>query len=184
MVEALFLMQTTFLSESIACLFVISNCFPTHISSFYRGRDSLLPFFKTPFLLSFKKHEKGDEMSCLDTRMTFPAYLAYCGMKKAACCDGHCSALQGQMQHAALADAPYCVCCFSQTHQLFHTNAVAVSCQNDSRFGTIGFGNDNCGTTGKGNWGDTAKGFFCCLYSKRNMAASASECICSHMMEK
>lgn len=43
-------------------------------------------------------------MSCLDRRMTFPAYLAYCGMKKAACCDGRCSALQGQMQHVALAD--------------------------------------------------------------------------------
>lgn len=122
-------------------------------------------------------------MSCLDTRMTFPAHLAYCGMKKAACCDGHCSALQGQMQHVALANAPYCVCCFSQVHQLFHTNAIAVSRPNESRFGTIGFGNDNCGTTGKENREDAAKGFFCCLYSKRNMAASASECICSHMKE-
>ena len=123
-------------------------------------------------------------MSCLDTRTTFPAHLAYCGVKKAACCDGHCSALQGQMQRAALADAPYCVCCFSQTQQLFHTNAIAVSRQNESRFGTIGFGNDNCGKVEKENWGDTAKGIFCALYSKRNMAASASECTCSHMMEK
>ena len=116
-----------------------------------RKRQSSSFFFKTPFLISFKKSEKGDEMSCLDRRMTFPAYLAYCGMKKAACCDGRCSALQGQMQHVALADAPYCVCCFSQTHQLFHTNAIAVSCQNESRFGTIGFGNDNCGQIGKEN---------------------------------
>lgn len=123
-------------------------------------------------------------MSCLDTCMIFPAHLAYCGMKKAACCDDHCSALQGRMQRAALADAPYCSCCFSQTHHLFHTNAIAVSRPNDSRFGTIGFGNDNYGTTGKENWGDTAKGIFCVLYSKRNMAASASECTCSHMMEK
>lgn len=148
-----------------------------------RKRQSSSFFSKTPFLISFKKYEKGDEMSCLDRRMTFPAYLAYCGMKKAACCDGGCSALQGQMQHVALADAPYCVCCFSQAHQLFHTNAIAVSCQNESRFGTIGFGNDNCGKTGKGNWGNTAKGIFCALYSKRNMAASASECASSHMME-
>ena len=148
-----------------------------------RKRQPSSFFSKTPFLISFKKYEKGDEMSCLDRRMTFPAYLAYCGMKKAACCDGRCSALQGQMQHVALADAPYCVCCFSQTHQLFHTNAIAVSCQNESRFGTIGFGNDNCGQIGKGNWGDTAKGIFCALYSKRNMAASASECTSSHMME-
>ena len=148
-----------------------------------RKRHSSSFFPQTPFLISFKKDEKGDEMSCLDRRMTFPAYLAYCGMKKAACCDGRCSALQGQMQHVALADAPYCVCCFSQTHQLFHTNAIAVSCQNESRFGTIGFGNDNCGQTGKENWGDTAKGIFCALYSKRNMAASASECTSSHMME-
>lgn len=116
-----------------------------------RKRQSSSFFSKTPFLISFKKFEKGDEMSCLDRRMTFPAYLAYCGMKKAACCDGRCSALQGQMQHVALADAPYCVCCFSQTHQLFHTNAIAVSCQNESRFGTIGFGNDNCGQIGKEN---------------------------------
>lgn len=149
-----------------------------------RKRHSSSFFLKTPFLLSFKKYEKGNEMSCLDTRMTFPAHLAYCGMKKAACCDGHCSALQGQMQRIALTDAPYCSCCFSQTHHMFHTNAIAVSCQNDSRFGTIGCGNDNCGTTGKENWGDAAKGNFCALYSKRNMAASASECTCSHMMEK
>lgn len=150
---------------------------------FIEEETAFFLFSKTPFLISFKKSEKGDEMSCLDRRMTFPAYLACCGMKKAVCCDGHCSALQGQMQHVALADAPYCVCCFSQTHQLFHTNAIAVSCQNESRFGTIGLGNDNCGKTGKENWGDTAKGIFCALYSKRNMAASASECTSSHMMK-
>ena len=110
-----------------------------------RKRHSSSFFSKTPVLISFKKYEKGDEMSCLGTRMTFPIYLVCCGQKKAACCDGRRSALQGQMQHVALADAPYCVCCFSQVYQLFHTNAIAVSCQNESRFGTIGLGNDNCG---------------------------------------
>ena len=66
-----------------------------------RKRHSSSFFPQTPFLISFKKSEKGDEMSCLDRRMTFPAYLAYCGMKKAACCDGRCSALQGQTQYVA-----------------------------------------------------------------------------------
>ena len=97
MVEALFLMQTTFCPiPSVVSLLQAAIFQP--ISHHFIAEETLFFLFpKTPFLISSKKYEKGDEMSCLYRRMTFPAYLAYCGMKKAACCDGHCSALQGQM---------------------------------------------------------------------------------------
>lgn len=39
-----------------------------------RKRQPSSFFSKTPFLISFKKFEKGDEMSCLDRRMTFPVH--------------------------------------------------------------------------------------------------------------